>query len=112
MADSRTSNVIKNSGASLLNRLVHTLIQFGMRTVFIYFLGNEYTGISGLFTDILQVLSLMELGLDTSMVYALFGPVARQDKKRICALMTFCGAIARMISCFRNSFLSTAPPEK
>ncbi len=89
MADSRTSNVIKNSGASLLNRLVHTLIQFGMRTVFIYFLGNEYTGISGLFTDILQVLSLMELGLDTSMVYALFGPVARQDKKRICALMTF-----------------------
>ena len=89
MADSRTSNVIKNSGASLLNKLVHMLVQFGMRTVFIYFLGNEYTGVSSLFTDILQVLSLMELGLDTSMIYSLYGPLARQDHQRISALMNF-----------------------
>lgn len=89
MKDNRTSNVVKNSGASLLNKLVHMLMQFAMRTVFIHLLGNEYTGISGLFTDILQVLSLVELGLDASMVYSLYKPVAQKDTQRIKALMGF-----------------------
>lgn len=89
MADSRTSNVFKNSGAGLLNKLIHIVFQFAMRTAFIHILGNEYTGISGLFTDILNVLSLMELGLDSSMVYALYKPVAQKDARRIKALMRF-----------------------
>lgn len=89
MADSRTSNVFKNSGAGLLNKLIHIVVQFAMRTAFIHILGNEYTGISGLFTDILNVLSLMELGLDSSMVYALYKPVAQKDARRIKALMRF-----------------------
>ena len=89
MADSRTSNVVKNSSAGLLNKLIHIVVQFVMRTAFIHILGNEYTGISGLFTDILNVLSLMELGLDSSMVYALFKPIAQKDSRRITALMGF-----------------------
>ncbi len=89
MAESRTSNVIKNSTASLMLKLVSILSQFIIRTVFIHFLGNEYTGISGLFTDILNVLSLMEMGLDVSMVYALYKPLAYGDSKKISALMSF-----------------------
>ncbi len=89
MGDSRTSNVIKNSGASLLFKLAHILCRFVLRTVFIHLLGNEYTGISGLFTDILTVLNLMELGLDASMVYALFSPVAKNDQRKISALLKF-----------------------
>lgn len=89
MEDSRTSNVIKNSGASLLSRLVQMFVQFVIRTIFIYYLGNEYTGISGLFTDIIQVLSLLELGLDTSMIYSLYNPIAQNDTRHISALMNF-----------------------
>lgn len=89
MAESRTSNVIKNSGASLLYKFVHIVLTFALRTVFVKLLGNEYTGVSTLFTDILQVLSLMELGLDTSMVYALYGPVARNEHSKVAALLKF-----------------------
>lgn len=89
MNESRTGNVIKNSGASLLYKLAHIVFRFVLRTVFIRLLGNEYTGISGLFTDILSVLNLMELGLDTSMVYALFSPIANNDQRKISALMKF-----------------------
>lgn len=89
MASNRTKNVIKNSAASLIYKIVHMFVQFVMRTAFIYFLGNEYTGISGLFTDILQVLSVMELGLDSSMVYALYKPLVHKDEKRISALLLF-----------------------
>lgn len=89
MSESRTGNVIKNSGASLAFKLFHILFSFALRTAFLKLLGNEYTGISGLFTDILQVLSLMELGLDTSMVYALYAPLAQNDQRKIAALMKF-----------------------
>ena len=89
MAESRTTNVFKNSIARLLQRLSSILVQFILRTIFIYLLGKEYTGVSGLFTDILNVLSLMEAGLDTSMVYALYKPLAEKDESRIKALLNF-----------------------
>jgi len=89
MAKSRLENVFRNSGASLLNRIVTILINFIIRTLFIRALGNEYTGISSLFTDILHVLSLVEMGLDVSMVYALYKPIAEKDEKHIAALMNF-----------------------
>ena len=89
MADNRTRNVIKNSAASLMQRLVKILSQFALRTAFIYILGKEYTGVSGLFTDILHVLSLMELGLDSSMIFSLYEPLAKHDTRKISALLKF-----------------------
>ena len=65
------------------------LIQFIIRTTFIKVLGNEYTGVSGLFTDILHVLSLMELGLDSSMVFSLYKPLLNRDSEKISALLNF-----------------------
>ncbi len=89
MPNNRTESVIKNSAASLLYKVIHMMVQFVIRTVFIHILGNEYTGVSGLFTDILQVLSVMELGLDSSMVYALYKPLAQKDTKKISGLLLF-----------------------
>lgn len=89
MANNRTKNVIRNSIASLLQKMVQILSQFALRTAFIYLLGKEYTGISGLFTDILHVLSLMELGLDSSMIFSLYKPLAEHDVRRITALLRF-----------------------
>ena len=89
MADNRTGNVIKNSWASLFERFIQIAVQFALRTAFIKLLGNEYTGIAGLFTDILHVLSLMELGLDSSMIYSLYDPLARKDTNKISALLKF-----------------------
>lgn len=89
MSESRTDNVVKNSGAALLYKGIHLILQFVLRTTFIRLLGNEYTGISTLFTDILQVLSLMDLGVGAAMLYALYKPLAENDGKRISALMFF-----------------------
>ena len=89
MANSRTENVVKNSGATIIFKLVQIIIRFVIRTVFIRFLGNEYTGVSSLFTDILTVLSLMEMGLDSSMIFSLYKPLVEKDERRIAALMNF-----------------------
>lgn len=58
-----------------------------MRTAMIYFLGVEYLGLNNLFTSILQVLSLVELGVGTAMVFSMYKPIAEDDTVSICALM-------------------------
>ena len=89
MAKSRLENVVRNSGATIVNRSGQILIRFVIRTLFIRVLGNEYTGISSLFTDILSVLSLVEMGLDASMIFSLYKPLAKKDVHHVAALINF-----------------------
>lgn len=89
MKVTRTENSIKNSGATIFGRFATLMMEFVLRTVLIRILGVEYAGVSSLFTDILQVLSLMELGLGNAIVFALYKPIAEQNHKKINALMRF-----------------------
>lgn len=86
---SRTENVLKNSGAGLFLKVGNIFMKFVIRTVFIYYLGKEYTGVSTLFTDILQVMSLFDLGISNAMIFALYRPIAEKDSKKVSALMNF-----------------------
>lgn len=89
MTESRTGNSIKNAGATIVCRIATMLMDFVLRTVLIRCLSIEYGGVSTLFTDILQVLSLMELGLGGAIIYALYKPLADEDYPKINALMRF-----------------------
>ena len=53
--ESRTTNSIKNIIFSLAFQLVTLILSFVNRTVFIWILGVNYLGISGLFSDILVI---------------------------------------------------------
>ena len=53
----------------------------------IYWLGVEYLGLNSLFTSVLQVLNLVELGIGSAMVYSMYKPIAKDDEVEICALM-------------------------
>lgn len=63
------------------------VLKFLSRKVFVLFLGKEYLGINGLFTDILSVLSLAELGFGISITYSFYRPVAQRDTEQIKSLM-------------------------
>ena len=67
MAKSRVVNSAVNIVYSFSVKLISFLASFILRTVFIRTLGMEYAGVSGLFTDILTVLSFAELGISTAM---------------------------------------------
>ncbi len=56
----------KNLKLTAISELVLALLKFFSRRMFVVFLGKEYLGISGLFTDILSLLSLAELGVGVS----------------------------------------------
>lgn len=89
MKHSRTTysfiNIATGTGGYFLN----TLIGYVCRVVFVRTLGAEYLGISGLFMNIISMLSLAELGVGSAMGYALYKPLAENDKQKIASLMAF-----------------------
>ena len=87
--NSRTKNSILNLLSSFGGQLLLTLLKFVVRTVFINVLGKSYLGINGYFSDILNMLSLTELGFDTAINYKLYKPLAEHDEKRVRVLMKF-----------------------
>ena len=75
--------------SSLGGQLLSTVFRFVVRTVFINVLGKSYLGINGYFSDIMNMLSLTELGFDTAINFKLYKPLAEHDEKRVRVLMKF-----------------------
>lgn len=85
----RTENSVHNMAATLGGQLACNLVRMLCRTVFIQILGKEYLGISSLYTNILTLLSMSELGISTAVTYSLYRPLADHDRVKIAALMQF-----------------------
>ena len=84
---SRVNNSIKNMTNGLFSQLISVILNFVVRTVFIEYLSEEYLGINGLFTNILTMLSLAELGFGTAMVYSMYKPLAENNVEKLKSLM-------------------------
>lgn len=85
--ESRTDKSIKNIGVSLGVYFFQLIFSFVNRTFFIKFLGTEYLGVSGLFSNILAFLTLAESGIGNAMAYALYKPLKEDDTEKIKSIM-------------------------
>lgn len=83
----RIDNSIKNIYISILSQVVIVVLGFFSRKVFLDNLGSEYLGINGLLTNILSMLSLVEGGIGTSIIYNLYKPLAENDIEKTTALV-------------------------
>ena len=83
----RIKNSIKNIYMSILTQIIITLLGFVSRNIFLSSLGTEYLGINGLLTNVLSMLSLVEGGIGTSIIYNLYKPLAEEDEPKIIALV-------------------------
>ena len=76
---------VKNTKKGLvfgsINRVAGLLLPFLIQTVTIHRLGIEYIGVKGLFSSILTVFSLAELGFGSAIVYEMYKPIAEDDTK-------------------------------
>lgn len=88
----------RNAGFGLATTLATTVIGFASRTVFISTLGSAYLGVNALLTNVLGVLSFMELGIGAAMSYSLYKPVAEHNAPRIRALTRFYRKVYRIIA--------------
>ena len=85
----RLENSARNIKTAWMWQLVHILCQFAARTVIIKVLTIEYVGLSGLFSNVLTMLSLAELGIGEAIVFSLYSPIARNEHRIISPIMKF-----------------------
>lgn len=85
----RSKNAIRSIVWGMINKVVNLLLPFFLRTVLIYSLGAEFLGLNSLFTSILTVLNLAELGFSSAVVFSMYEPIAKNDTSVICALMGY-----------------------
>lgn len=89
MGNSRLKNSALNFASGFLGRVLTILLNFVVRTIFIYCLNEAYLSVNGLYSNILTVLSLAELGFGSAMVYRMYTPVATKDYEKTAALLHF-----------------------
>lgn len=94
-------NRVKNIGhgiiMGLINMAISIVLPFVSRTIIIYTLGTEYIGLGGLFTSILSVLSLSELGVGAAITYSLYKPIAEGNVNKVNAILKLYRNLYRVI---------------
>lgn len=85
----RVKNSMRNLIWGIVNKICTIIFPFIIRTFIIKMLGVEYLGLSSLFTSILQVLSLAELGISSAIVFSMYQPIAEKDTNTLCAIYNF-----------------------
>lgn len=85
--ETRTNKSIRNIKFAVVGQAFALIISFISRMVFVRVLNAEYLGVDGLFTNILSILSLADLGLGTAVIYSLYKPLAENDEDKILLLM-------------------------
>lgn len=65
----RTKKMVVNLIAGFGGQLTGSVLSFITRIIFTRFLSANYLGVNGLFTNILTILSLSELGIGTTMTF-------------------------------------------
>lgn len=89
MQTDRIKNSFYNGASNIFVNISSTIFSFIVRTFFIRILGEECLGLDGLFTNILSLLSLAELGFSTAISFSLYKPLANHDTSKITALMMY-----------------------
>ena len=87
MKDSKTKNSVRNLFTGVVLKIYQILLPFVLRTMLIRILGMEYAGLNSLFTSILSMLNIAELGVGTALVISMYKPIEENDQAKICALM-------------------------
>lgn len=85
----RTEYSILNIATGIGGYILNTILGFACRMVFVRCLSADYLGVNGLFTNILTMLSLTELGIGSAIGYALYKPLAENDEEKIASLVKF-----------------------
>lgn len=86
-SNGRIANTLKNSATGIISQIVNILMGLVVRTVFIYCLNADYLGVNGLFSNILTMLSLAEMGLGATIVFNMYKPLAEKEEKQVAKLL-------------------------
>ena len=85
----REKNSILNIISNLFVIILQIVLAFVVRFIFVKVLNEQYLGVQGLFTNIISMLSLAELGIGTAISFILYKPLAEKDYNKVSVIVTF-----------------------
>ena len=89
MVKSRTGNSLRNMIASMRSNIITVLLGIIARRYFVLILGDEYQGLNGLYSNVISMLGVVELGMGNAIIYNLYKPIHENDSETINSLMDF-----------------------
>lgn len=95
----RTKNTARNAIWGFIDKIILMILPFITRTLILKLIGEEYLGLNGLFTSIITVLNIADLGFGAAITYSMYKPIADNDNETLCAILNFYRKIYRIIGC-------------
>lgn len=86
-ASNAKKTVYLNASVTMISQIIQVLLGFAIRKFFIETLGIAYLGYNSVFSNILQMLNLADLGIGVAITSFLYKPLVEHDEKKIKALM-------------------------
>lgn len=96
----RFINSTRNAMVAVVTQILMGVASFIERMVFNHCFLADYLGILTLFTNVISILSVAELGLSTAIAYALYVPFAEGNVREINAITAFLKKVYRIVGTF------------
>ena len=93
----RSSKALKSVIFGFLFKILSMVGPFVVRIIVNWTLGVEYLGVSGVFSSVLSMLSLAELGFASAITYKCYSLYAENDKVKLHAYLNFYKNVYRII---------------
>lgn len=96
--ESRSKKSARNILSGVICKLLLMIMAFATKTIFIRLLGVEYNGINGLYSNILSILALSELGVGNVLTFSLYNALKNNDQAKVCSLVNYFKKIYNLIA--------------
>ena len=83
----RKKMAVMNVFSAIMYYVANSIIGFINRKVFTVYLGSELLGLNGLVVSVISMLSLLELGVASSIGYSLYKPLEEKNYGEVKAIM-------------------------
>ena len=98
MKSERKKSSFKNMITAVSSNVLTIIVGLVAQAVFIKILGSEYLGLNGLFSNVISMLGIVELGMGSAIIYNMYKPIAEENHEKIKSLMQFYKKSYRIIT--------------
>ena len=98
MVESRLNKSLKNLQVAWIGQFLNILAKFVMRRIFVQYISDDYLGLDAVFTNIIGLMNLAELGIGSAIFYALYKPLAEHDDEKVLGVMQLLAKVYRTIA--------------
>lgn len=88
---------ILNVTVSIISRITLLIAALFVRRLLIRYIGNDVNGLNSLYSSIIGMLAVAELGVGSAIVFSMYKPIVTGEKRKIAALYGLYKRIYRII---------------